>query len=70
MVWNLKKGMSSAEVKINREMLMLEEDHAPKIGASLSQSKARKLSIVDTKPHISDLNAKLCFSSEGEKSRK
>ncbi|VVB09456.1 unnamed protein product [Arabis nemorensis] len=40
--------MSGAEARrINREMLKLEEDNAPRIGASLSQSKARKLSMVD-----------------------
>ncbi|CAA7018350.1 unnamed protein product [Microthlaspi erraticum] len=59
--------MSKAEAKINREMMMLAKDQAPRIRASLGESKEeRKLIIVGTKPYIPDLNAEPCFDSEGE----
>ena len=43
--WNLQEMMSKEMVKINPDMLMLSDDQTPKIGASLSQSKRRKISI-------------------------
>ncbi|KAF8103613.1 hypothetical protein N665_0187s0014 [Sinapis alba] len=59
--------MKSKEVaKINRDMLMLKEDQAPKVGASLSQSKRRNISIVGIKPIIPDLNVKPCSDSNEE----
>ncbi|WZZ53626.1 hypothetical protein YC2023_053734 [Brassica napus] len=52
--------------KINPDMLMLSDDQTPKIGASLSQSKRRKISIVGIKPNIPDLNVKPCYDSDDE----
>ncbi|CAF2280102.1 unnamed protein product [Brassica napus] len=52
--------------KINRNVLTLREDQAPKIGASLSQSEPRKISMVGIKPHIPDLNVKPCSDSNEE----
>ncbi|CAG7870211.1 unnamed protein product [Brassica rapa] len=66
--WNLQKMMSKDMAKINQDMLMLRDDQTPKVGASLSQSKRRKISIVGIKPNIPDLNVKPCYDSdEGEK---
>ncbi|KAG2242120.1 hypothetical protein Bca52824_096040 [Brassica carinata] len=48
--------------KLNRDVLMLREDQAPKV-ASLSQSEPRKISMVGIKPHIPDLNVKPCSDS-------
>ncbi|KAG2242118.1 hypothetical protein Bca52824_096038 [Brassica carinata] len=53
--------------KINRDVLMLREDQTPKVGASLSQSEPRKISMVGIKPHIPELNVKPCSDSEEEK---
>ncbi|CDY58148.1 BnaCnng32710D [Brassica napus] len=52
--------------KINRNVLTVREDQAPKIGASLSQSEPRKISMVGIKPHIPDLNVKPCSDSNEE----
>ncbi|KAJ4876134.1 Galactose oxidase/kelch repeat superfamily protein [Raphanus sativus] len=52
--------------KINQDMLMLREDQALKVGESLSQSKRRKISTVDVKPHVPDLNVKPCSDSDEE----
>ncbi|CAF1861929.1 unnamed protein product [Brassica napus] len=52
--------------KLNRDVLMLREDQAPKVGASLSQSEPRKISMVGIKPHIPDLNVKPCSDSDEE----
>ncbi|KAH0906209.1 hypothetical protein HID58_038036, partial [Brassica napus] len=38
--------MSKEMAKINRDMLMLREDQAPKVEASLSQSEPRKISML------------------------
>ncbi|CAN7016944.1 unnamed protein product [Brassica oleracea var. botrytis] len=64
--WNLQEMMSKEMVKINPDMLMLSDDQTPKIGASLSQSKRRKISIVGIKPNIPDLNVKPCYDSDEE----
>ncbi|KAF8051295.1 hypothetical protein N665_1750s0003 [Sinapis alba] len=58
--------MSKEVAKINRDMLMLKEDQAPKVGASLSQSKRRNISTVGFKPIIHDLNVKPCSDSDEE----
>ncbi|CAN7059322.1 unnamed protein product [Brassica rapa subsp. trilocularis] len=58
--------MSKDIAKINRDMLMLRDDEAPKVGASLSQSKQTKISIVGIKPNIPDLNVKPCYDSDEE----
>ncbi|KAF8103622.1 hypothetical protein N665_0187s0023 [Sinapis alba] len=58
--------MSKEVAKTNRDMLMLKEDQAPKVGASLSQSKRRNISIVGIKPIIPDLNVKPCSDSDEE----
>ncbi|CAG7896987.1 unnamed protein product [Brassica rapa] len=52
--------------KINRDVLMLREDQAPNVEASLSQSDPRKISMVGIKPHIPDLNVKPCSDSNEE----
>ena len=64
--WNLQELMSKEMAKINRDVLMLREDQAPKVGASLSQSEPRKISMVGIKPHIPDLNVKPCSDSDEE----
>ncbi|CAN6839361.1 unnamed protein product [Brassica oleracea] len=64
--WNLQEMMSKEMAKINPDMLMLSDDQTPKIGASLSQSKRRKISIVGIKPNIPDLNVKPCYDSDEE----
>nr|VDD11898.1 unnamed protein product [Brassica oleracea] len=64
--WNLQEMMSKEMAKINPDMLMLSDDQTPKIGASLSQSKRRKISIVGIKPNIPDLNVKPCYDSDDE----
>ncbi|CAN7099768.1 unnamed protein product [Brassica rapa subsp. narinosa] len=58
--------MSKDMAKINQDMLMLRDDQTPKVGASLSQSKRRKISIVGIKPNIPDLNVKPCYDSDEE----
>ncbi|CAG7906640.1 unnamed protein product, partial [Brassica rapa] len=58
--------MSKDMAKINRDMLMLRDDEAPKVGPSLSQSKRTKISIVGIKPNIPDLNVKPCYDSDEE----
>ncbi|CDY72189.1 BnaAnng40270D, partial [Brassica napus] len=58
--------MSKDMAKINQDMLMLKDDQTPKVGASLSQSKRRKISIVGIKPNIPDLNVKPCYDSDEE----
>ncbi|CAN7136385.1 unnamed protein product, partial [Brassica rapa subsp. narinosa] len=58
--------MSKDMAKINRNMLMLRDDQTPKVRASLSQSKRRKISIVGIKPNIPDLNVKPCYDSDEE----
>ncbi|KAL0845271.1 hypothetical protein Bca101_018517 [Brassica carinata] len=58
--------MSKELVKINRDMLLLREDEAPKDGASLTQSKRSKISIVGIKTNIPDLNVKPCSDSDEE----
>ncbi|CAN7066259.1 unnamed protein product [Brassica rapa subsp. trilocularis] len=63
---NLQELMSKEMAKINRDMLMLREDQAPKVEASLSQSEPRKISMVGIKPHILDLNVKPCSDSDEE----
>ncbi|XP_048633681.1 F-box/kelch-repeat protein At3g27150-like [Brassica napus] len=63
---NLQELMSKEMAKINRNVLTLREDQAPKIGASLSQSEPRKISMVGIKPHIPDLNVKPCSDSNEE----
>ncbi|WZZ07935.1 hypothetical protein YC2023_093856 [Brassica napus] len=52
--------------KIIRDVLMLREDQAPKVGASLSRSEPRKILMVGIKPHIPDLNVKPCSDSDEE----
>ncbi|CAN7136388.1 unnamed protein product, partial [Brassica rapa subsp. narinosa] len=52
--------------KINRDMLMLRDDQTPKVGASFSKYKRRKISIVGIKPNIPDLNVKPCYGSDEE----
>ncbi|CAN6839375.1 unnamed protein product [Brassica oleracea] len=52
--------------KINPDILMLSDDQTPKNGASLNQSKRRKISIAGIKPNIPDLNVKPCHDSDEE----
>ncbi|KAL0845272.1 hypothetical protein Bca101_018518 [Brassica carinata] len=66
LVWNSQEMMSKELVKINRDMLLLREDEAPKDGASLTQSKRSKISIVGIKTNIPDLNVKPCSDSDEE----
>ncbi|CAF1859314.1 unnamed protein product [Brassica napus] len=58
--------MSKEMAKINPDMLMLSDDQTPKIGASLSQSKRRKISIVGIKPNLPDLNVKPFYDFDEE----
>ncbi|KAF2603367.1 hypothetical protein F2Q70_00027412 [Brassica cretica] len=58
--------MSKQMAKINPDMLMRSDDQTPKIGASLSQSKRRKISNVGIKPNIPDLSVKPCYDSDEE----
>lgn len=62
--------MSKVEAEINREILIIGKDHTPRLEESLSQSQARKLLPVGTKPNIPDLNAESCFDSEGKEKEK
>ncbi|KAH0885682.1 hypothetical protein HID58_061778, partial [Brassica napus] len=66
LLYELEEMMSKEMAKINPDMLMLSDDQTPKIGASLSQSKRRKISIVGIKPNIPDLNVKPCYDSDDE----
>ncbi|KAH0855528.1 hypothetical protein HID58_007928, partial [Brassica napus] len=61
--------MSKEMAKINRDVLMLREDQAPKVGASLSQSEPRKISMVGIKPHIPDLNVQPISDSTRKKEK-
>ncbi|KAL0711654.1 hypothetical protein Bca4012_018632 [Brassica carinata] len=65
-IHNCCEMMSKELVKINRDMLLLREDEAPKDGASLTQSKRSKISIVGIKTNIPDLNVKPCSDSDEE----
>ncbi|KAF2567157.1 hypothetical protein F2Q68_00026983 [Brassica cretica] len=58
--------MSKQMAKINPDMLMRSDDQTAKIGASLSQSKRRKISTVGIKPNIPDLSVKPCYDSDEE----